>query len=384
MGKKQLFVLFSCNLLPYIVANGLLPLLPVYARYLGAENVTIGYYLAFTFFALATGTVLAGWLSDKLQRRKILLIPAAVLAIPAIWLIGRVTDMWHLAMLTATLWFLLGIGVALVNILTGLAAGEKERGKIFGILAMTIGLGSLIGGLTIGPIADKWGYTSMFEMIALFLVFWPLIGLFLEDRVVTREQHGLNRKGSLRSVSGILFLLLLANLVAMTASFLGNLGRSLAMNEMGFSSAAISSTAAASGAAALPFPPLIGWLSDRLGRKRFMAVCYLAGATGLAILSVSVSLWHFWAAFSLLAVLVVSYSVGSALTMDLVTKDSIGMGLSLLSATSFIGGIIGFASTGYAVQHLGITPTFVIGAFLPMIALILLIPIRQPKRKEGT
>jgi MFS family permease len=30
----------------------------------------VGYYLSFSYLALAIGTVAAGWLSDKLQRRK--------------------------------------------------------------------------------------------------------------------------------------------------------------------------------------------------------------------------------------------------------------------------------------------------------------------------
>jgi len=134
MSKKQLFVLSLCNLVLWTVRNGLLPLLPVYAARLGATPAVAGYYFSLSYLAVATGTVVAGWLSNKLQRRKKLLIVAGVVSIPIIWLMGRATNVWHLAVLTATLWFSGGIGVAVISILAGLFAEKAERGKVFGIL----------------------------------------------------------------------------------------------------------------------------------------------------------------------------------------------------------------------------------------------------------
>jgi MFS family permease len=167
--------------------------------------------------------------------------------------------------------------------------------------------------------------------------------------------------------------------------FVGRLGTSLAMDGMGFVSTAVSGTGVVGGAVTLPFPPLIGWLSDRVGRKRLLAVCYLAGTMGLLVLAASISLWHFWVAASLLSILAyVSSGVGSALVTDLVPQESLERGMSLFTATAWVGGIIGFAGTGYAVQNLGMTSTFVIGAFVPLIAIILLIPIRRAERGEGS
>ncbi len=383
MSKKQLFALFSCSLVGWTVGNGLIPLLPVYATRLGATPAVIGYYLSFSYLALATGTIVAGWLSDKLQRRKTLLIAAGVVNIPAIWLMGQATNIWYLAVLTATVWFSGGMQIALANILTGLFAEEAERGKVFGILALPIALGSLIGGLTIGPIADRWDYPTMFMIAALFSILYPLFGLLLEDREVARVGPGeASTAGRKLRLGGAFFLLLLANIMAAVVRFVGKMGISLAMNELGFISAAISSTAAVGGVVTLPLPPLVGWLSDRVGRKRLMASCYLASAMGLSVLAVSISLWHFWVAASLVAVLIVSDSVGPALVTDLVPQESLGVGMSLFSATLWAGGIIGYAGTGYAIQNLGMASTFVIGAFLPLIAIILLIPIRQAERKE--
>jgi len=160
MSKKQILALFVCSLVPWTVGNGLVPLLPVYATQLGADPAAAGYYLAFSYFALAVGAVSAGWLSDRLQRRKMPLIVAGLAGIPIAWLIGRVGGIWGLSVLTAMLWFCGGLGLALIGILTGLSAGEDERGKIFGILSLTGGMGALIGGLATGFIVDRWGFPS--------------------------------------------------------------------------------------------------------------------------------------------------------------------------------------------------------------------------------
>jgi MFS family permease len=379
MSKKQLFALFLCSLVGWVVGNGLTPLLPVYATKLGAAPAVTGYYLSFSFLALAVGTLVGGWLSDKLQRRKALLVAASAMAVPALWLMGQATNVWHLAALTATVWLCAGMGVTQINILAGLFAGETERGRVFGILALTSPLGALAGGLATGPMADRWGYPTMFAVLSLFLGLWPLTGLLVEDKVVARIRRGEASTVEERPGLGRGFaFLLLASLAATVANFMGLLGRSLAMDDLGFVAAVISGTAAVGGAVTLPLPPLVGWLSDRVGRKRFLALCYLACAVGLSVLAASVSLWHFWVASSLLSVLSYAGSgVGSALVIDLVPQESLGRGISLFGATTWAGGIIGYAGAGHALQTLGMTPTFIAGVFLSLIAIALLIPIRR-------
>jgi hypothetical protein len=105
------------------------------------------------------------------------------------------------------------------------------------------------------------------------------------------------------------------------------MGTSLAMSELGFEAAAISSTVAVTGAVVLPLPPLLGWLSDRLGRKRFLALGYLMGTASLLASAASISLWHFWISACLGSVMSnVNNSVGSALVTDLVPRASLGRG----------------------------------------------------------
>ena len=186
-------------------------------------------------------------------------------------------------------------------------------------------------------------------------------------------------------MGGGFFLLLLASLTVAAAFFVSLLGQSLAMKDLGFIAAAISSTGAIGGAFALPLPPLIGWLSDRVERKRLLALSYLTGTAGLLILAASASLWHFWVVAALMAVFIsVNGAVGSALVTDLVPQEALGKGMSLFNAAIWVGGIIGFAGAGYAIQNLGLISTFILGACLPLIAIALLIPIRRARGGEGS
>jgi MFS family permease len=294
---------------------------------------------------------------------------------------GRAPNIWYLTAFSATFYLWAGMTVTLISILVGLFARETERGRAFGILALTNPLGSLVGGFMAGPIADRWGYTAMFAVLSLFGILWPLTGFLLKDKEVARVQPGETATAEKRpGLGGSFYLLFLASLAAMVASFVSTLGRSLVMNDLGFAATAISSAGAISGAATLPLPPLIGWLSDRVGRKLFLALGYLIGTVGLLVLPASVSLWHFWVASLLLSIFwAVNIGVGPALVTDLVPRESLGRGVSLFSTTTWIGGIIGFAGTGYAVQALGMTATFVVGAFLTLMAILLLIPIRRAR-----
>jgi MFS family permease len=188
MSKKQFASLSICSLVPWTVGSGLLPLLPVYANQLGANSAIAGYYLAFSHFATTLGALSAGWVSDRLRRRKLPLIIAGLINIPICWLLGQVQTIWGLMAFTALLWFLGGLALALISILAGLSSGENERGKIFGILALTMGLGTLLGGLGVGWLVNRWGYSIMFTILAVFMTVLPLIAILLEEKDVKQPQ----------------------------------------------------------------------------------------------------------------------------------------------------------------------------------------------------
>jgi len=378
MSKRQLALLFASNLVMLSMGNGLSTLLPVYAVHLGAEPAAAGVFMSFAFFGLAAGTFFAGWLSDRFQRRRAFFIAITALDCVALWSMGRMPAFEYLAVVVTFDWFLGGMALTLLSILAGLFAEPSQRGRVFGLLSLTGGLGALFG-LWAGAVADWQGYRAIFTVAALVSICNPLVGLLLEDKVVARDE----RKGAsltLRwaGLGGGFFLLLAGRLVATTAQFVGILSRALTMENLGFAALAISSVVAVGGTVSLGLSFLAGWLSDRVGRKWPLAVCYLGGAAGLVVLAAATSLFHFWAVAILFSLVGnVAGGIGSALAIDLVPQESLGKGLAWFNAIGWIGGIVGYAGTGYAIQNVGMMPTLVAATLLPLAAVALLVPIRQ-------
>lgn len=383
MSRKQLLALFLCSLVPWTIGNGIAPLLPMQAADLGASQAVAGYCLSLSHLAMAAGTVTAGWLSDRFGRRKMPAMVAGLVSIPALYLMGQATTLWGLAVALAAWFFGAGLIIALLSIAAGLCAEGNQRGKVFGLLALAPELGALLGAPLGGPVADRFGYPAMYAVLSAVGMAMPLLGLLWEERAVTAVERRRIASAARRAGLGRSFhLLIVASLGAAVASFVFFLGRSFAMAEQGFSSAALSSAGAIGGVMALPFPLLVGWLSDRLGRKRFVALSFLSVTAGLVALYASTCLWHFWVASMLFTLSFISGPVGSALVIDLVPQESLGRGLAVYSATTWLGGIAGCAITGCATQCFGIAPTLLAGTCLPLMAVGLLAAVGRSRRTK--
>lgn len=380
--RRQLLVLCLYAAVIWSVGNGLLPLLPKYAAGLGADDFLIGVYLAASYAAIALGTASAGWLADRVGHTKIQMVALGLAGSPLLLITSRVTAFWQVAALTVALWWIGGVALTFASILAGLSAGPGERGTVLGILALTAPIGSVIGGLGIGVVADTYGFSEMWTVLGLAWLVCPAAGLFVRE--VSRDPNpSRDNAGSTSGLWTAAFVILLAaGILGAFGSFLGGFGRSLVMRAE-FSNEDITSTVAVSGLVTLPFPLVVGHLSDRFGRIRFLALCYVSGVAGLLVYSRASLLWHFWVASALVAfVSYVATGVGSALVVDLVDRRSLGRGLALFSAMGWGGGILGFAVGGYLFTVSGYESGFRVGAVLLVAALILFFPISRSIRRH--
>lgn len=381
MSSKQLTALFLCSLVPWVVGNGLLPLLPVYATQLGADSTVAGLYLAFSYCAIALGAISAGWVSGSRFHRKLPLIVVGLAAAASAWLMGQANSIWALTISTALLWFSGGLGLALIGILTGMSARENERGRIFGILALTSGVGAVVGGLGTGWLAKNWGYATMFTSLALFMLLWPLTALLLEekeDRKPHLEEVAPSKPGPLGRSYSLLFT---ASIMMSISGFFIVLMRSLVMSDLGFGPLEIASTGVIGGLISMPLPALMGWLSDKIDRRTFLIFGYSPVFAALILLAFSNSLWEFWLVLVFQGIATGSTSsIGNAWVTDVVPRESLGKGLALYGSTIWIGGVIGFAVSGYVLGNIGVTPTLLIGSLLALGAIGLLMQIKPRAR----
>ncbi len=378
MKRQQLAALFVCSMIPYFVGNALLPLLPVYVRRLGAEPTLAGVSLGLAFGALVAGSLVTGWLSSRFQTRKGLIILAAAINLPVILAMGQAQSLPVLTALTVVVWFCGGVTTASISILTGMYADPARRGRIFGVIGMTLGLSAVLGGLVGGPVVDRWGYEALFVVVALSQLVQVVAGLLLEDK----RAGGVKKAGApTPNFGGAFWLLAGASCLAYIVHFSAGLGRPLAMNRLGLDATAISSTAAVSGLITLPLPFLIGALSDRLGRRQLLALCYLCVALGTLTLVAATHLWHFWVSTALFAVLSTTLSVGSALVMDIVPPEATDAALARFSASPWLGGVIGYLSGGFVIQALGFQGAFLAQTALPLLSIVCVLAIVQVVRR---
>ncbi|TNE50051.1 MAG: MFS transporter [Deltaproteobacteria bacterium] len=379
MKTKQLLAIFLCSTLGWTLGNGLLPVLPVFAAQLKIPSSQIGASLACSYMALVVGIVLASQVVDKVRNKKGLFLIVSLILVPCVAWIGQAHSWLTLTLSTSVTWFLASITLILLNTIAGLGVREEQRGSVFGILATTSALGGLLGGLSLGAVADAYGYPKMFLALSGLVALVLPVGLFMmenepgEPSPSTKEA---DPPKSTRETSSASFalptafkFLLLASLFAGVGQFVGRLGLSLFMTQANYSSAAISSTLAVGSAIILPAPWVMGRISDRYPRHYLLILCYGVGLLGLFTLSIATSMWHFWGVGVCVSVAgVATIGLGSALTSDFIPKQHIGRGLALFNACKFGGGIVGFATTGLLFQYVGPTATLAWGSFVFLVA----------------
>ena len=383
MSHKQLIALFLANLAPYIVGNALLSLLPIYAMQLGADEIIAGIYLSLAFGTLAIGALISGWLSDRFQRRRMMIILAAGVSLPATFLMGQVNSVALLTVFTMVVWFAAGVNTGMVNILTGMYAGAQTRGRTFGIIGLSLGLAQIIGGAASGAIVDRWGYEALFTLVALVFVAQLVAGVLLDDSKQTQRRDDPERPPQL-PMGRAIWLLIIANTLAAIPGFSMTLGRPLLMDGLGFDATAITSAVTINGLVATPLPLIVGWLSDRIGRSRLLIAGYVAIALGAAMLISAVTVGQIWLATAIYALSGAGVSLGFAYVTDLAAPQALATAMSRFSATPWIAGVLGFGFTGFVIQAVGLSMTFLLVAVLPVIAIFLLfLIIRQPRPAQA-
>jgi DHA1 family multidrug resistance protein-like MFS transporter len=371
---QPLIYLFASSFLVLFVGMGLFPLLPVYATQLGASKTTIGIFFAAMYVSNAIGSMLPAWLAGRLSRKS-LFVAGSILGLPALLLLGRATALWQVALLTSILWLSGGLVVSLVNVFTGLYSSGRNRGKSFSLMSLPMPLGTLIGSAAVGALVTRQGFATMFSLLGALWVLLPLIGLFvLKDRPPANPAGGVNQAaaGPAR-FAGSFYLLLGLTIASALAINAGRLGTSLSMQALDFSPAAIASSATVSGLFAIPLTFLIGALSDRLGRERFLAIGYLLASAGVLSLVFATQLWQFWMAATLLLVsLSASGAMASALTTDILAPEALTRGLSWLKGMNSTASVISFAATGIFLDSFGPQALYLAALILPALGALVL------------
>jgi MFS family permease len=375
--NKQLLYLFLCSFAILFIGFGLFPLLPLYASLYGAGPILIGIYLAITYIAISIGSILASRLSDRLPR-KILFSIAGMLGIPALILLGQAKSLWQVIVLTGIIWFSGGVGLSIANVLTSLHTTSSTRGKAFGLTSLASPLGATIGGVVVGQLVQWRGYPSMFAVLAIVWAMWPVLAIWkIEGKPTSLSANSPPPGAASTQQPGTVFLLLLVTvlLASMTVSVV-RLGLSMSMEAGQFSPSDISTANAIAGLVTIPLTLLFGVLSDKLGRKIFLTLAYLAAAASAIMLIAAHHLWQFWMVSSLVLVSrsVIS-SMSPAYATDLLNRKSLGRSLPLVSTMNWASGVLGFAGSGYVMDLFGAVSLYGTATFTALLAVLVVLAL---------
>lgn len=374
-NTKYLIAIFVwVNQTILITGMGLFPILPLYAGTFNANASTIGLFMALVYVAISIGTMASGWLGDRIGNRRTY-IAAGLAGVAALLLLTQARNLIQANFLVGMVWFTGGIGLSLNTVFVGLLADKEHRGKAFGLISLTPAFGAIVGSLTVGKLVQYGGYGSAFLFLAVVWVSWPLIAFLWVPEISSNSTKKASDKPAAQDIAvssetNMFPRLLVAALLSAIAISIGRMGLSMDMKAQGFTAMDVSSANIVAGIVTLPLAWSIGSLSDRFGRKRMLVISYGMVIAGVLLLSHSASMAGYMISS---AMLVAAYSIGSSLAnayaTDILPADKLGQRMPWVNTTKWVAGVIGFASSGYAIQLLGMSNAFMASALLPLVGL---------------
>lgn len=304
--KTQLYSMICVAVFLDTLLYGIIvPAVPYYVAWLGTDTAELGIIFAAYSVGVLLTSIPAGILCDRIGHKKVLLLGQAGLglATAAFILSGSVAALTISRFLqgvaSATTWT---AGLALATELFPSA----ERGKKLGLVMSAAGFGTIAGPIFGGVLFDRLGYTYPFVAVAILagilLVWIPSIPV--ETAPGAFEAH--NKAPSSRSPLRDAFKntnLLWGSVTVATGSFgFGVLDPLLPLHvsqRFDLASQGIGVLFGIMGLTHTLSQPLLGTVSDRIGRKRVMVAGLLATAAAAPLIAIAPSLLTLYAATAL-------------------------------------------------------------------------------------
>lgn len=344
-------------------------------------TLVTSYAVLLSLFALITGPI-----SDKIGRRRILLLGTVAMFVAL--LLHGIADTYF-SLLTVR-----GLAGAAGGMLSGAAVAYvgdyfpyDRRGWANGWIMSGIAVGQIVG-IPLGTVlADLFNFRTPFLMFAGTMGFaWLLIWYFVPQPDVQRDTKRL----SLRRAVNNYFQLLRESAPASAVAAYGLMFFSIGLyviylptwleTTLHVSGAAIASLFFVGGIANVVTGPLAGRFSDKVGRKPL--IVYSCLGLGIIMLVTTYLITNMWVAYFLFALAMVMVAMRisplQSLMTALVSDERRGILMSLAIATGQVGIGIGGAVAGLAYTEYGYISNTVMGA-ISIILMALLVQFFLPE-----
>ena len=401
------FVRLTGVLFLVYLATGLWsPLLAVYTRSLGADAAQIGLVLA-TFQATSLASqFLWGRLSDRLGRRKpLLLLGTAGLGVAYLGIASVDQYRWLFAARALEGVALAAYSIGSLALIGDLLEDQASRGRLMGTYRMFGSLAFSIAALSGGWLADQFSLRVPLFAAAGCYVLACALGSRIKERPATTDHRrpttddrpSSANAGSRFSILGSIASALPADALARRAlwSFLGlifiwmfSFGAVISlwpvyMNTIGYSQTAIGGLWALAALGEVPCLLFAGHLSDRWGRKWVMLM-------GMGLMSGVFLAYTLSSAFAWLvgAQMVRSLAYASFEAPSLLYATELGLRqqrgrlAGMYYSASGVGGIVGSAAGGATAQQIGL-PLMFQGVVAIMLATVAIMAKVMPRLRPA-
>jgi predicted MFS family arabinose efflux permease len=275
--RRLLFLVCCVVFVETMLYSALVPLLPGYAHEFGLSKSAAGLLVGAYAAGAVLGALPGGIAAARYGPRRALLIGLAIMGVSSL-AFGFAGDAWTLGL--ARLAQGLGGSLAWAGALTWLIAGtpRERRGEMLGTAIGSAIFGALLGPV-VGALAHHVGPRPVFVGLAGLSVVLGAWALRLPPADAEPPRRGaLKRAIREPQVLGALWLMTIPALVFGVVGVLAP----LALDDAGWSAAAIAIAWVASAAIEMVIAPLIGRISDRRGRLLPLRIS-LAGAVAVLV-----------------------------------------------------------------------------------------------------
>jgi MFS family permease len=359
-------------------------ILPLFLASLGAPAAALGVIEGVSDALSSFAKLGAGWLGDRVSRRKPIVVGGYMLTGLATGLFGLATSWPQILVSRAVGWFGRGVRGPLRDAMLADAVDPRERGRAFGLERAGDTLGAVLGPATALLLVSAMTYRKIFLLTVI-----PGLIAALCFAVLVRE-HGrrLTRPRKFWEALGALPRGFRVYLIAVAVFGAGDFAHTLlilrASQALAPSLGTVQAGALAIGlytihnviyaAATVP----AGALGDRYGKRRLLAGGYLLAAvmSGGFILATP-SWWHFALLFAAGGLYIaVEDTLERALAADLLPRDMLSTGYGALAAANGLGDFVSSVLVGVLWTVVSPAAGFAYAAILSLVGAALVSRVR--------
>jgi MFS family permease len=379
---RTVIALSAVSLFTDFSSEMIYPLLPVFLTgVLGAGPVAIGAIEGAAESVAALLKLFSGWWSDRLPRRKPLVLAGYGLASVVRPLVGIAQSVPQVALIRLTDRVGKGLRGAPRDALIADAVPAHDRGRAFGFQRAADHAGAVLGPV-VAYVLLQWGGISLRTVFLLAAIpaALAMLALWLGVRESARPagdgaRRGFSRRGLDATFWRYLGVLLLFTLGNSTDALL-----ILRATELGVAVALIPVLWAMLHVVKSVSSTPGGVLSDRVGRRPLIAGGWAVYALVYLAFAAATSAWHAWALFAAYGVYFgLTEGVEKAMVADLVPADVRGAAYGWYNLTIGLAAFPASLLFGYLWQAFGAPVAFMTGAGLALaaaVALYVLVPVQ--------